>query len=377
MKRKELLDAISKLYPTITTNPIAEEMSFFKFDEGFLSASDGITWIRVKAPSDMKLNCLVPAQKLYKLISSMTAEEVDLSLKETSDEEGELKIKAGKSIATYKVPLEGGVLDDLDFDVDGWYDVPEDMIVGLRKTKFAASTDASRGVLCGVLLDDQDIIAADGQRIARFRSSEALTEDGERIVLSMNLVNLLGNYKGLNEWTVEDDTAYFRSEDGTIIAGRTIDGDYPNAKEWLLQAKDAEGSVAFPKGAAESLKRHLDQQIDVSPMDKEVLVTFGGKSLKLASTDEEHSYTLDETLMLGEKVGQEIEFGIHPEFLLDILGSTTTMRFSTKEETKFIVFDDKSFTYMATVDTGNEEEEEEEDNEDEDNREDYDEEVEE
>ncbi|KKN89661.1 hypothetical protein LCGC14_0235070 [marine sediment metagenome] len=347
MKRTKLIEAMEKLYPAVATNPIQEEMGDFRVSGNTLRAADGLIMVQVKMDEDTGLDCRVPAAPVYKLLTSSTMDEIELSAND-----GKLVVKADKHKlrGSYSIQEEAPYLDDLKFDVEEWQDIPKGMISGIRMCRFAASKDASRGVLLGILLEGKDIIAADGFRIAQYQMG---TDVGGPYVLSPELIAQVVHYgETITGWAVVDNVAYFKVGDDTIVAGRCLEGQYPPAKEFLQEAKTLDKTFVLPEELVEVLNRHDKQLTEVALEDREVTVTIDGGTVKISSTDDV-TYELEETLGEGdgdETDGAKLKFSITPTFLAQVLKESRKMRFDDKS--KFICFksrDEGKFTYLATV----------------------------
>ena len=348
MNRKLLSDALQKLYPTVATSPIVAEMGDFRFADDVIRASDGVTMVQVSLDEPTGLDCLVPAGKLYKLLSSLKTEDVRLTLKEGDDNQGRLTVSGGRSRGSYAVTIgDGGVLDALGFDgIGDWEPIPKGLLDGIELCRFSAARDASRGPLCGVMLGGKRVVGSDGTRISIFR----LTKDiGEPIIIPAALASLLSHYKDrVTAWFRTETAVYFKADVNVYIGANLLTGQYPDTEAFLEQAKEFKDTLAFPDGTADALRVHRAQQADVSDEGREVLVKFDGKGMTIHSEDEGRTYELTDTLDLGKTVGKALAYKIHPMVLADILGRTNEMKYDDKK--KFICFKTKEgFTHLAVV----------------------------
>src|SRR5574343_724070 len=140
MKRTVLIEALQKLYPAVSGKPLQEELGDFRIAGNVLRSADGQTMVQVTLPDTLGIDCRVAAAPLYKLLQSAKAEDVELTLDGT-----DLHVKCGRVKAKYASHLTGGILDTLPFKVEAWAAVPEGLLAGLGKCRFACSKDASRG----------------------------------------------------------------------------------------------------------------------------------------------------------------------------------------------------------------------------------------
>jgi len=340
MKRTELLKALDRLYPAVAGSPITPEMADFRVKADTLRSTDGQMMVQVKLAESTGLDCRIPAKQFYKLLSSLKTEDIELRA-----EDGRLRIGNKNLKGLYQVADEGGLLDNLDFDVEKWTELPEGFLKGIKLCKFAVSRDVSRGPLCGIHIRGDAFTASDGFRIANFRCGSEMSTGP--IVIPVDVAAQLERYgEDVNGWAVKKDVVYFRIGEDTIIAGKLLVGDYPDAAQFIEDSAKLKDSMVFPEETTNTLRRHLDQQNDIQVLDKEVTISVDGNILTVSSTDGVR-YELEETLELEDAV-KPMSFKIHPGALMGILERTRRMWFD--DSSRFVVFRDENFTYLTVID---------------------------
>ena len=344
IKRTVLVKAIKQLYPAIASNPIIQEMSCIRFKDDILTTTDGLSMIRVKLEESTGLDCLVPATAIYKLLNSIKDDEIEFILKDDK-----LSVKGKKILATYNVSSEASLLDNLDFEIEEWLEASKDMIKGIKLCRFAASNDASRGPLQGILLQNKNVLAADGNRIACFECEKDIGTQPN--VITMDLANQIATHQdNITGWAIKKDIVYIKINDNTIIASKLLAGVYPDALKFIEEGKKLHAKVVLPTETSESLQRHAEQQSEIPTLDREVKLTFNGKELSVASGDN-ITYEITETIELETEIETSFGFKIHPDFLKDILNRTHAMKYNDSDI--FVAFESGQFKYLTTIERVN------------------------
>jgi DNA polymerase-3 subunit beta len=183
-------------------------------------------------------NCVLPHSLLSKLVGRLTSTRVTIK----ADNERAI-------LTSGDVTAEFELLPVMDFPEwpkidDGQVTVESEDI----KTPFSMCEHAimfknqDRYTLCGINCEKGDFTAADGQNIANYKGREIV---GGNIIIPDNLVRavLQTPLKGNLNVSTGDGCIQFKSEE-TMIAGKLIEGTYPNWK----QVVPGDDDVAFSCG---------------------------------------------------------------------------------------------------------------------------------
>ncbi len=176
----------------------------------------------------------VPARLMQDFISSLPSGVIELRL-----DENKLHITTDQ----YKSVVNGVVADE--FPVmpaisvgQTWTINASKLKKGLQQVIMAASSDESRPVLTGVLLQVQDgqlyAASTDSYRLAE-KSLGANTEDVQLLIPATaigDLLRILGDYDDLVQVTHDDQQVLFQANDVDLVA-RLIDGKYPDYRKLI------------------------------------------------------------------------------------------------------------------------------------------------
>ncbi|MFH1265069.1 MAG: hypothetical protein ABIK89_05035 [Planctomycetota bacterium] len=342
MKTKPLLQAIEMLYPAVADKPLVPEMGDLRIKDQSIVATDGLVWTRVALEESSGVDCRAPAEKLLRLLRSLTAEDVELK-----QDAGNLIVEAGRVVGTFSVSTEPSMLDELDFEVEAWVPIPADFLEGIKLCRFAASRDASQGAVSGVLLTKGRAVASDGFKIAVRFCKGSPPADGP-VVLSGELADYIASVAAeVESWAVRGETALFRLKGGAVIGGKTLTGQFPDLSEPIKAAKALDGKLELPEDVSASLRRHIGQLDGVPEHDRQVTVAAEGGELIVSSTDGA-TYKLRETLVLEKPMETPVSFQVNPTLLTEIVGRTRTMGYD--EKSPFVAFGESSgLLYLVAV----------------------------
>jgi len=360
MKRKDIVKALDALDWAVSNKPIVEEMGCYRIKGKTLRTSDGSLLVQVELEEDTGLDCTVPAAGLKKLLKDLKHDDVTLKI-----DKGKLTVMAdrvrGRFALAAQADNEENLLDKLTFDADDWKPATAAFKAAVKTCRFAASRDTSKGVYCGVILKGPNALATDRIRIAGFKAKEELS--AEAVVLPAEAAALLDRRaEEIEEWSISNNTVYFRGK-GITWGSRIPAGEYTN-KVWgyVDKASELSDKVEFPEAITDILQRHLDQQSEVMDLDRAVTIAISDKELNVSSTDGVR-YEMEETADLAGSATGEIKFEIHPQCLLDILSTTSTMLYDasssedkkgkTQLKTPFVAFiadtPEGEFRYLTTI----------------------------
>lgn len=345
MNRKVLQDALDLLYPAVASKPLAVELGAFRLNGRLARTSDAIMSVQVDFGSDTGLNCLIPADELYKLLRSLAVDEIGLAVDGDA-----VVLTAGKVKGRFAIIKDSPILDALNFDVDNWSrDNLSGLLAGLNLCSFSASKDASRGALCGISVNGNTILSSDGSRISRYVVKSTTPLAATQVLVPLTIATRAINHgPAVSAWAAKGDTVYFRIGETCTVASKTIQGAFPDPGPFFDDAKTITEAVTFPINITESLKRHQDLQQELEPLNRKVDLEITGNTVLVKSNDAAR-YQLEEELTLETAVKEPFTLSINPAFMVDILGKTRTMRYSSAKS--FVVFefetDHGQFTHLA------------------------------
>lgn len=311
VKRKELLELLSKLKPGLSTKGIIEQMGHFIFlDERIFSYNDRIC-LSVEFKSDFEFS--VSADLLYGLLSRIEDEVVEVSCRDSI-----LKIEGkivSSELATSSEQQVFEVIDSMELSKErDWRTVPSGFVEGIQSCLFSASKDVSN-VLSGISVTNEAIVSSDDMRITEFKF-----EGMSPFILPLSSALELVGYD-FDQYFLEKVWVFFRNKQtGIFFCCRLLEGEFP----------DISGHFEF-EGQEINLPEKFSLKIETVSIcaegefniDKKIDIEIGGNKVRCRGEREEGWV---ECNLDVEYEGDAIKFGINPLFLLDILKRTDKMK---------------------------------------------------
>jgi hypothetical protein len=321
MKKQELLSVLERVRPGLSNKDMIEQATSFAFmKDRVVTFNDEIS-ISCKLP-DMNLTGAVKAEELYKFLSKIKSEEIDLTT-----EENEIRIKSGKAKVGLTIESEIKLpLSELG-KIEKWSKLPEDFLSTLEIVRFCCSKDMSRPKLtCVNIRKDGIMEACDNYRAIRFqmKSKCPLT-----FLLPATSANTLIGYP-VSMIAASPGWVHFADKEKSLIFScRVYSEDYANLDN-NFTVKDGI-TFTFPPECLEILDRaQIFSKGDIF-IDQQVQVAVEGKRLffrvkKAGSWFEEWVKVLDVP---------PFTTSVHPQFLQDILKLNSTCEILPGKMMKF------------------------------------------
>jgi hypothetical protein len=310
MKKQDLLNVLEKVKPGLANKDMIEQATSFAFmGDRVVTFNDEIS-ISCKLP-DMNLTGAVKAEELYKFLSKVKTEEIELSTEGT-----EIRIKSGKAKVGLTIESEIRLpLEELG-ELGKFKKLPEDFLSTLKIVRFCCSKDMSNPKLtCINVRKDGLMESCDNFRAIRFQMKSACPAG---FLFPASAANALVGYQ-VETMSVSPGWVHFASKDQSLIFScRVYSEEYPN-----LDANfKVKGTTpfTFPKESLEILDRaQIFSKGDIF-IDQQVEITAEGKRLfiraKRAGSWFEEWVKIPETAPFSTLV--------HPQFLQDILKLTSS-----------------------------------------------------
>jgi len=305
IKKIDLLEALEIVKPGLASKELIEQTTSFAFKKGYVvTYNDRIS---ISHPIEgSKIKGAVQAEFLYKLLSKVKKEEIEIIQKEN-----ELQIQSGRMKA--KLALQKKIslpLTDAGAITD-WYPLPDRFIHHLNFAVSACSKDMSKPILNCVHVDKKGCIeASDGLRILNCTLQNELPI-GSFLIFAAEVLEVVK----LNPVEIAEDKGWihFRTEAGTILSSRILTDKFPDTSKFL----NVEGKpIVFPKTINSVLERASIFAKRDFILDESVTVVLKDKRMILSSTAEGASFK-EEVNFKYE--GDEISFKIIPILLRGIL----------------------------------------------------------
>jgi DNA polymerase-3 subunit beta len=332
LKRKEFLEVLGQVQHITERRAHQPILSFvlIKADEKnqlTLLATDLEVFVKAKSKCEKSSNLEIalPAKELYELVKEIDSEKIEVEVKNGTTE---LRTKSGKYFihslpsSQFPYPPEGEFFSIASMSSATLYELFE-------KTAFAASSDESRYVLTGVLVEisksEIRLIASDGHRLATY-SVENENSQETKFIIPKNAVSdlkkILPSQK-IVEIKQNEGVVLISSPDISIWI-KTISEEYPNWR--AVFPKDEEVSRCIVK--SQEFKKAL-KRVGIFASSKfpyVILEVDKGKVILRAESDELGS---SEEEIDADTYGEE-KIALSLKFLQDAISSIDSPLVSIK-----------------------------------------------
>jgi len=328
LPKSNLLEGLVAIQNVVSSRPTAAILTnaliTAEADQLILTATDMDITVRCTVAADVELPgaTTLPVRRLTSIIRELPDAMIELEL----DERDSTHIRAESTfmkllgISAEEFPavptIEEGACYTLDKAVFA------DM---LRKTHYAASTDDSRAVLNGVLMNFADskltCVATDGRRLALIEHEVEFPVENDRdVVLPSRAVSELMrilNGSGDLKIHLKDNQAIFEF-DNVMVACKLVDGVYPNFRQVILSQCDHRVTVV-----REDLIKVL-RRVTLFTTEKSnaMRLTFGDNNLVIVASSPDVGEAHDSVPIKYN--GPKITAIFNPEFMMDPLRTLTS-----------------------------------------------------
>jgi DNA polymerase-3 subunit beta len=283
--------------------------------------------IAIKASCDAQViqtgSLALSARRLYDIVRELPEEEVHL----IAEKEHWASLQCGR--ASFRLaglpPEEFPPLPS--FDPEQAVKLPPESVREMvAKTLYAVSTDTTRYVLNGVLLNLQDktieMVATDGHRLAQIlRDGDEPVSEPVQVVIPRKALHEMTRILEPETESLEiilQETHVVFLLPRTVLIGRLIEGQFPSHEQVVPKPSGSPMTVKRQE-AIQSLKRVSLMASDKSKMVK---LALAPGSLTLASEDTEIGTAQEE--LAAEYSGEELAAGFNARYLLDALSAMET-----------------------------------------------------
>lgn len=316
VNRDKLLSVLWAVKPGLAKKQIVEMATHFVFTKfDLLTYNDQIC---VAHPFETDFQCSVPSEQFYRIISGITAEEIDLTL-----DEGKLMIKAGKTKASLVAASGESIIKtvdalDLNSVMDNLRALPEDFIQGVELCLFSAGKDASRPVLTSLLIEDDMIMSSDAIRISQYKMKQAI--DCSVLIPASALAEVIKS--PIVDYHVTESWAFFATADDVLFCCRIL-AEKPYNYYPFFEGYEDIAPIEFPSDAADVIR--TSSTITEGTVDRDKFVEIEISKNKLKVKGESSAGWIESEAEINFKSAEPVKFFVNPEFILKILEHSTKM----------------------------------------------------
>jgi len=312
LDKHDLLRVLTRVKPGIAKKGIVEQFTHFIFTgKEIVTYNDDIS---ICHPFETDFKCSVKAEDLFKILSGIKNDVVDIIL-----EEGRMSINTAKTRAGLATTTEGDAeehIELLDLGSLTWSNCPPDLAKGLFLCMFSASSDMTQGVLTCVYVNGNKVSSSDEVRVSEYTLKKKT--DLNVLIPARNITELLcfdtKHYCISNSWI------HFKTEDNVVFSSRIVVGDFEEdcSQYFAVEGEEVNLPTDF-KDMIESVAFMTEGEID---MDKTVNLKIKDKKI-LCKAEKQTGWIEKE---LDFEFDHNITIKINPLFLTQILDKATTLR---------------------------------------------------
>ena len=324
------LQAVQNVVSTRTTLPILSNVLLRAEGEKLeLTATDLDVTITSTVQAAVKSAgaTTLPVKKLFGIVRELGSSELEMEV----DEKNVCTLRSGASFFKIRGLGAEEFPPPPQFKDDRKVALPQEKIKGmLKKTSFAISTDESRYVLNGILLNLKDhkltLVATDGRRLALVEEEVDVSEksQGEFIVpaKAVSELNRLLQDKGDMEINYSDNQAAFSMKDekggATLVVTKLIEGNYPNYRQ-VIPAETKERVTLSREEFLHALRR---AEIMTSEKQNSVKLNFTKNNLAITANSPDVGEAR-ESLAINYK-GKDMAIAFNPGYVIEPLNALAT-----------------------------------------------------
>jgi len=313
INRKEFIDALAKVKPSVANNSLIEQSDHFIFDDNKIWAYNDQVTICQKFQSG--LTGAVKADSFFKLLNKIPDEEITLVL-----EPGKVKISGKKIKANIKIDPDVKIIPLIVPAINSkkWETLPDNFDKAVAFSAFSCSRNLIRPELTCLLIEKGFCIGCDTFRGTKYELSSTMEQE---FLLPATAGKELANY---NPHKViadkEGGWIHFINRENTTFSCRTYPDEYP---EQIWAFFDVEGEeIVLPEGFIDAVGRAEVLLTADFDLDRIVTLTIDNNMVVCTS---EGAYGDFEEKADVEYQGEPLEIKVHPALLSEILKHLTTV----------------------------------------------------
>jgi DNA polymerase III sliding clamp (beta) subunit (PCNA family) len=313
--REKLVGILTAVRPGLAKREINEVATHFVFTgEDIITNNDQIC---IAHPFEAPFKCSVPANELYKIVSSIKTKEISLDLMD-----GKLKIQGGKTKASLSTTTaETAMAKIRALDMAGVMQklvaLPADFVEGASLCSFSASKDMTHLALTCLLIEDDLIMSSDDLRISRFRMGSRM--DCSVLVPAAAIKELVKF--PVVDYYVSDKWVYFATKDDVMFCCLLVPDKF----------NDYDQHFADFDGLELNLPKEMIDMVEAAAVmangeyDTDKLVDIKIEQGKICCKGSSEVGWIENEADIAFKQADVIKFAINPMFLMAILNHSTKM----------------------------------------------------
>ena len=331
INREELKSALEIVKPGLASKEVIPQSTSFAFLNGnIVTYNDEIS---ISHPiKNLEITGAIEATELYKFISKLKEEEIDIDINEES-----IVLKSGRATAGFvlnteiKLPIEQELSEK-----SKWKNLSEGFIDVMKFVSMSCSNDLSNPKLTCVHINENGFMeASDNFRVCHHKIEVPFST----VLIPGESVDIVTKMKP-NKVSEGNGWIHFKTEYGTVISCRLFNDVFVDTSAIIKPVK-AGVEITFPDNLGEILDRAIifvNKEEGITGVD----INIGGKFLVVDSKTESSWFTEKSRIKYE---GEPISFSVTPYLLKDILSKTKNCLLSDK----LLRFTGENWVYVTSL----------------------------
>jgi len=309
IKRKELIDALEKVKPGLSSKEIVEQTTSYAFMKGRVATFNDEIGISHPVPN-LEVQATIPARELHLFLTKTKAKVIKLETRENEFLLRAKKAKVGFSLQN-KTSLP---IKKLNAKSKKWKELPENFTDALSFTARSYSKDMSAPIdTCLHIRQDAIVESTDRFRITQYRLAKKmpvpnflLPGDSAKQIVKYSITHIRAEDG--------DSWVHFKTREGTILSCRIFAQDTFRDTRPFLKIKGR--PLTFPKNMVELLERADIFTEKGLPEEEVVTISLEKGKMRIRSENKNAWYTETVSCKYDDT---PFSFTINAIFLHDIL----------------------------------------------------------
>jgi len=332
LNKKEMLNALDKVKPGISTQENVEQATSVAFSDGKLYSFNDEISVQMEVPG-LDIEGAVRAREFTSILRKLKPDK-NGNLKGRIDGNelylrGQGKSETGLNLeAEIRMPL--SELGDLESEY--WIDLPSNFLKGARFALFSAAKSSSDDpILACIHVNGQFIESSDNFRLTQYNmGKKAKKSFPEPLLIPASSIKQVLQYDPI-KYTRTEGWIHFKNEDGIIISCRIFaDDNYPSADKYIYELESP--NISLP----DTIEQSLDgAQVFTEDSEQDLVFLYIDNSKVIIKGEGEAGWFKDELKSKNEDLDEPIQFAANPHLLRDILKDTRDFQIDEDRLIKF------------------------------------------
>jgi DNA polymerase III sliding clamp (beta) subunit (PCNA family) len=307
VNKQNLLETLTKLRPGLAQRDIIEQNTCFCFYTNKIVTFNDNIFVAIPFESGMEGG--VRADELYKLLTKISTEEVEISTQNNECRIVSGKVKAGIGLVEVHYP-------EVTTSAN-WRELSSGLLDAIKMARFSVSSNMTRPRFTCIHIKGDKVTSSDGYRVTQITLTEPSPFD---FLLPGFSSQFLGQYS-FTKINVEDNWIHLSNDSELVFSVRQMAGEFFDEEQIEKYANVDGPTLVFPR-MTDTLERcRLMANTEVS---FETKVELAFEDNKLTCRGQKEVGWIEEELDI-EYTGNPFKIFINPDYLTEILGRTTNV----------------------------------------------------